>query len=309
MAATSLSQTQAHLRNSTLSSMECSGGQLIVFTPLPMMLYTGGASLPPISSICKHRRRSGALGLVCAPSKSNPATASIPESVPTWAPGHSADHYCFLLHGSSKAIDLISWLSPAVNSAKHLPPDALCLEPSDLFAPIPILPLASTELVSLALSREPSITYHALRTPLIQSLLTDWLNTSPPVPFSYPYSACLTPHGFTGLPRFICCHIHQMRTGASHLAAHISWRNRDSSTVCPFCEEDDDSFQHAILLSPAKAQPRLTHLSGVDDIGPDAPLWLSLPLLRGLADYLYATRTGFPAAILRIRASTATAEL
>jgi len=43
------------------------------------------ASLPPISSNCKHRRRSAALRLVCAPSEFNPATARVPESVPTWA--------------------------------------------------------------------------------------------------------------------------------------------------------------------------------------------------------------------------------
>jgi len=55
--------------------------------------------------------------------------------------------------------------------------------------------------------------------------------------------------------------------------------------------------------------PRLTHLSGVDDIGPDCPLWLSVPLLKGLAEYLYATRTGFPPTMLRIRADTATPEL
>jgi len=41
------------------------------------------ASLPPISSICKHCHRSAALCLVCAPSKFNPATSRIPESVPT----------------------------------------------------------------------------------------------------------------------------------------------------------------------------------------------------------------------------------
>jgi len=99
-----------------------------------------------------------------------------------------------------------------------------------------------------------------------------------------------------------------MRTGASYLAAHVSWWSRDSSTLCPFCEEDDESFQHAILLCPTKAQPRLTHLSGVDDVGPDGPLWLSVPLLRGLAEYLYATRTGFPPTMLRIRANTATPE-
>ena len=189
-----------------------------------------------------------------------------------------------------------------------MPLDSLYHEASDLVEQIPILPLASTDLVSLPLSREPSTTYQALRTPLIQSLLTDWLNTSPPVHLSYPYSACLTPHAFTGLERFICGRIHQMRTGATQPAAHISWRNRNSSTLCPFCEEDDESFQHAVHLCPAKAQPRLTHLSGVDDIGPDTPLGHSVPLLRGLTEYLYTTRTGFPPAMLRFRATTATPE-
>ena len=100
-----------------------------------------------------------------------------------------------------------------------------------------------------------------------------------------------------------------MRSGASYLAAHVPWRNRDSSTLSPFCEEDDESFQHPILHCPAKAHPRLTHLSGVGDIGPDGPLWLLVPLLRGLAESLYATRTGFPPAMVRIRANTVTPEL
>jgi len=249
------------------------------------------ASLPPISSICKHSRRSAALRLVCAPSEFNPAIARIPESVPTWNQCRSPDDHRFHLRGSSKAVHLSSWLGPAVNSAKHLPLDSLCHEVSDLIEEISIVPLASTDLVAQPLSRVPSVTYQALRTPLIQSLLADWLDISPLVPSYYPYGACLTPHAFTGLPRFICGRIHQMHSGASYLAAHISWRNRDSSTLCPFCEEDDESFQHAILHCPAKAHPRLTHLSGVDDIGPDGPLWLSVPLLRGLAEYLYATRT------------------
>jgi len=266
------------------------------------------ASLPPISSICKHRRQSAALRLVCAPSEFNPATAQIPESFPTWDQGHSADDHRFLLQGSSKAVHLTLWLGPAVNSAKHLPLDSLCHKVSDLIEEISILPLASTDLVALLLSRVPSITYQALRTPLIQSLLADWLDISPPVPSSYPYDACVTPHAFTGLPRFICGRIHQIRSGASYLAAHISWRNRDASTLCPFCEEDDESFHHAILHCPAKAHTRLAHLSGVDDIGPDGPLWLSVPLLRGLAEYLYTTRTGFPPAMMRIRANTVSPE-
>ena len=229
--------------------------------------------------------------------------------MPTWDQGRSPDDHRFLPQGCSKALHLTSWLGLAVNSAKHLTLDSLCHEVSDHIEEISILPRASTDLVALPLSRVPSVTYQALRTPLIQSLLADWLDLSPPVPSSYPYGACLTPYAFTGLPRFICGRIHQMRSGASNLATHISWRNRDSSTLCPFCEEDDEFFQHVILHCPAKAHPRLTHLSHVDDIGPDGPLLLSDPLLRGLAEYLYATRTGFPPAMVRIRASTVTPEL
>jgi len=237
------------------------------------------ASLPPISSICEHRHLSAALRMVCAPSKFKPATARIPESLPTWDQGHSADDHRFLLCGSPKAVHLTPCLRPAVNSAKQLPLDSICHDISDLIAEIPILPLASTNLIPLPLGRNPSVTYQALRAPLELLLLADWLSISPPVPSSDLYRACLTPHAFTGLPSFICRRIQQMRTGASHLAPDVSWRNRDSSTLCPFCKEDDKSFQHTILLCPAKAQSRLTHLSGVDDIGPDAPLWLSVPLL------------------------------
>jgi len=46
----------------------------------------------------------------------------------------------------------------------------------------------------------------------------------------------------------------------------------------------------------------------VDDIGPDTPLWLSVPLLRAFAEYLYATGTGFHPAMRRIAASTTTPE-
>jgi len=113
--------------------------------------------------------------------------------VPTWDQGRSADDDRFLLRGFSKAVHLTSWLGPAVNSAKHLPLDSLCQDVSDLIEEIPILPLASTDLLALPLLRIPSVTYQGLTTPLLQSLLASWLDLSPLVPLPYPYSACLTP--------------------------------------------------------------------------------------------------------------------
>jgi len=308
MAGTFLFWTPPLLRNSTRSGMVCSGGQLIAFTLLPLALCTGRPRYHPfppsantavgqLPSALSAPLRKSTLPPLGYPSLSPPGTrvvqrtliASTSEAPPTPST---------LLHGLAWRLIL----------AKHLPLDSLCHEASDLIEEISILPLVSTELVALPLSTGPCVTYQALRTPLIQSLLTDRLDISPPVASSYPYGACLTPHAFTGLPRFICGRIHQMRTGASYLAAHISWRNRDASTLCPFCEEDHESFQHAILHCPSKACPRLSHLSGVDDIGPDSPLWLSVPLLRVLAEYLFATRTGFPPAMLHMRASTVTPE-
>jgi len=175
MAATSLSRTQPHLRNSSPSRIECSGGQLIVFTPLPVALYTGKPHYHPFppSSNTAIGQLPPPPHLVCAASKFNLATARIPESVPTWDQGPSADDHRILLQGSSQATHLTSWLCPAVNSAKDLPLDSLCHEVWNHIAEIPILALASTDLVSLPLLREPSITYQALRTPLIQSLLAD----------------------------------------------------------------------------------------------------------------------------------------
>jgi len=140
------------------------------------------ASLSPISSICKHRRQSAAIRLLCAPSEFNHATTRIPESVPTWDQGRSVDYHRFLLQGSSKAVHLTSWLGPAVNSTKHLPLDSLSHEVSDLVEEIPILPLASTDLVALLLSRISSVTYQARRASRLRSLLTNRLDLSPPVP-------------------------------------------------------------------------------------------------------------------------------
>ena len=260
------------------------------------------ASLPPMATLLKHRRRQAALRLVCSPSKHNPAAARLPDSVPSFDPGRSADDHRFLLRGSRKAIHITSWDRPAVNSAKHLPLDALCHLVHDLIRDIPVLPLTPSSQSVASAGREPSTSFAAIRATLEPLLLADWIATARPPPAQYLFDPALSPHAFTGLPRFIGGRIHQMRSGASYLAAHSSWWNCTDSKLCPFCEEDEESFPHAVLHCPAKCLPRLANLSGIDDLGPDAPLWSSVPLLRGLAEYLYATRTGFPPAMQYCRA-------
>lgn len=255
------------------------------------------ASLPPMGTVLKHRRRPAALWLVCYSSKHNPEAARLPDSVPSLDPGRSADDHRFLLRRSPKAVHITSWDRPAVNSAKHLPLDALCHLVHDLIKAIPILPLTPSSQAVASSGQEPSTSFAAIRATLEPLLLADWIATSRPPPAQDLFDPALSPHVFTGLPRFIGGRIHQMRSGASYLAAHSSWWNRTDSTLCPFCEEDEEPFPHAVLHCPAKCLPSLPNLSGVDDLGPDAPLWSSVPLLRGLAEYLYATCTGFPPAM------------
>ena len=97
-----------------------------------------------------------------------------------------------------------------------------------------------------------------------------------------------------GLDRFTAGRLHQMRSGKSYLAAHTSWDDRNSPKTCPFCEEDDETLEHAILHCPAKLDAHELHLPGADDVGNGSPLWGSKDQIPGLAKYIQVTGTGFP---------------
>ena len=103
----------------------------------------------------------------------------------------------------------------------------------------------------------------------------------------------MNPQSFMGLNKFIAGQIHQMRAGKSYLAAHPTWRSADADTSCPFCGLEPETFEHAILLCPSRQGARSCLVHRVTSIGPDAPLWTSLPLLRRLATLIGATSTGF----------------
>ena len=85
-----------------------------------------------------------------------------------------------------------------------------------------------------------------------------------------------------------------MRAGKSYLAAHRTWRSPDADTSCPRCSLEPETFEHAILSCPLRQHSRSRLLHGVTDVGPEAPLWSSLPLLKRLATFRGLTFTGFP---------------
>jgi len=96
-----------------------------------------------------------------------------------------------------------------------------------------------------------------------------------------------------GLNKFTAGRLHQMRSGKSYLRAHPSWSD-DATTTCPSCDEAPETFEHAILCCPAKGPARARDLQGVSDMGPDAPVWSSIPLLGALSRFISSTATAFP---------------
>jgi hypothetical protein len=168
-----------------------------------------------------------------------------------------------------------------------------------------LLPLAAPHLIAPR-SYDPrgAPLYHALKAKVKASASVDLTRSCRASDTkSYPFSH--SPHPFMALPRFIAGRIHQMRSGSSYLAAHTSWHDQGVSTLCPSCEEEDESFEHAILHCPAKSQQRAAHLRDVTELGPGAPVWSSAPLILGLASYISATATGFPPTMPAIRADSA----
>jgi len=85
-----------------------------------------------------------------------------------------------------------------------------------------------------------------------------------------------------------------MRAGKSYLAAHPTWRFPDADTSCPRCGLEPETFVHAVLSCPSRQHSRSRLLHGITDVGPEAPLWSSLPLLKRLATFIGVTSTGFP---------------
>jgi len=118
---TCLSWTQQHLRNSTLSGMECSGGQLIVFTPLPVALYNGKPHYHPFPA-------SGHTAVSLLPSSwSVPLRNSIlpPPGYPGLCPPGTSDVLWMIIVFFSKALPKPSTLLH--DSARRLIAPSTCL--------------------------------------------------------------------------------------------------------------------------------------------------------------------------------------
>jgi len=136
-------------------------------------------------------------------------------------------------------------------------------------------------------------TYSALKKRIREKLLNEWASLFP-TPGYYLHPPALSPRPFMGLGKLVAGRIHRMRAGKSNLAADPTWRSPDADTSCPRCRLEPETFEHAILSCPSRQHSRSRLLYGVTDVGPEAQLWSSLPLLKRLATFIGVTSTGFP---------------
>ena len=229
----------------------------------------------------------------------NPADARLPPAFPSHSDTRAKDSLRHLLRGLREGYIPPRWDQhrpvPAVHS--HLPIDALCYTLRPLVAIAKTLPLLHPQLLLIGTrpppDPPPGRSYRALKTLLKGHLLQDWSLQSPP-PLSYPYSPTLVPHSLIGLDRFIAGRIHQMRSRKSYLKAHPNWGILDPDKTCPSCLPEDETFAHAILSCPVKAQQRSRHLPDVVSVGPESDVLTSKDLTIGLVSYIQATGTGLP---------------
>jgi len=269
------------------------------FSATPTGILAVDSCLRPISLLITHRQRLAVISLVCSPPTVNPATARLHPTFPSLSGHRAPDLSRVITRGLTSVYLPLHWKTPRpVPPIKnHLPVDAVAhrtipftyglskmpMINSDLVTPTPVLPPQSLM----------NNTYSALKARVRAALLAEWASLFP-TPGYYRHLPALTTRPFMGLGKFVAGIINQRRAGKSYLAAHPTWRSPDAETSCPRCGLESETLEHAILSCPSRQDVRSRLLHGVTDVGHEAPLWSSLPLLKRLAAFISVTSTGFP---------------
>jgi len=98
--------------------------------------------------------------------------------------------------------------------------------------------------------------------------------------------------------KFTAARIHQMRAGRSYLKAHKDWRDPDGSSLCPRCEEEEESFKHVITGCPALAEARVRHSEFSFDNSPDSLVWKEnkkgWDMMKLLISFISLNKLNFP---------------
>jgi len=260
--------------------------------------------LPPISLLITHRQRLAVLRVVSSPPSVNPAIARLHASFPSLSAYRAPDSSRALTRGLASVYLPLHWKTPrpVPPMRNHLPVDAGAHRTIPFTLGLSRMPMISSHLGCPAPVLPPNSlmdnTDSALKRRVREALRVEWASLFP-TPGYYLNPPALHPRPFMGLGKFITGRIQQMRAGKSYLAAHPTWRSPDADTSGPRCGLEPETFEHAILSCPSRQQSRSRLLHGVTDVGPEAPLRSSLPLLKRLATFIGVTSTGFPPTMLQ----------
>ena len=269
------------------------------FSATPTGILSVESCLPPVSLLVTHRQRLAALRVVCSPPNVNPTTARLHPSFPSLSVYRGPDASRAITRGLSSVSLPLHWKAPRPipPMRNHLPIDAVAHRTIPFTLGLSRVPLINSHLVCPTRTLTPQSlmdnTYSALKKRIREALLTEWASLFL-TPGYYGHPPALSPRPFMGLGKFVARRIHQMRARKGYLAAHPTWRSPNADTSCPRCDPEPETFEHAILSCPSRQHSTLRLLHGVTDIGPEAPLWSSLPLLKRLATFIGVTSTGFP---------------
>ena len=269
------------------------------FSATPTRILSVESCLPPVSLLITHRQRLAALRVVCSPPSVNPATARLHPTFPSLSVYRAPDSSRALTRGLSSVYLPLHWKTPrpVPPMRNHLPVDAVAHRTIPFTLGLSRMPMINSHLVCPAPNLPPQSlmdnTYSVLKKRIREALLKEWSSLFP-TPGYYLHPPALQPKPFMGLNKFVAGRIHPMTAGKSYLAAHPTWRSPDADTSCHRCGLEPETLEHAILSCPSRQHSRSRLLHGVTDVGPEATLWSSLPLLKRLATFIGVTSTGFP---------------
>jgi len=159
------------------------------FFSTPTSILSREACLPPIVSYCRYRRRLAALRVACAPLYANPASARLPQSIPSLSSFRAQDASRPLTIALSSVYLPLSWHTkvPTLPIRIYLPVDALAhltLPVQEGLTRLPLVlhapPPPGTNLPPSDLMRK---TYQALRTRARNMLIQDWVTDDPTPPY------------------------------------------------------------------------------------------------------------------------------
>jgi len=269
------------------------------FSATPTGILAVESRLPPVSLLITYRQRLAALRVVCSPPSLNPATARLHPSFPSLSVHHAPDSSRALTRGLSSVYLPLHRKTPrpVPPLRNHLPVDAVAHRTIPFTLGLSMMPMINSQLVCPTPTLPPQSlmdnTYSALKKRAREGLLVEWASLFPTPGYNL-HPPALHPRPFMGLSKFVAGRIHQMRAGKRYLAAHLTCRSPDADTSCPRCGLEPETFEHAILSCPSRKHSRSRLLHGVTDVGPEAPLWSSLPPLKRLPSFIGVTSTRFP---------------